>query len=310
MLFAQAIVEVLRASSTECHAVLLEHPAAVPPDIAMVHLVGDRFTSLTERADLWRGGQPSVPTVGTFLYCDDAAQDASVAQLPVRAYVVLTEPASDLLQRCDVPAASICIIPCMVPAHVMTGSVSEAGPPRILLLLTADADQKVAEQAIYALPELPWDTRMDVLVEPSGATAISWCTSAAKAIGAGERVLVRIADDSAVLDEHICRATIVVSCAERYAGAFHGLRPLAFGKPLLALDRPLYRDAMLRGAGIRLVRPQAPGHVASCIRAVLGNSLGMTEMAERGRNYAERHSFSAFGRRLCRFYRETLQQAA
>lgn len=310
MLFAQAIVEVLRAGSTECRAVLLEHPAAVPPDIAMVHLVGDRFTSLAERADLWRSGQLSLPTVGTFLYCDDVAQDASVAQLPVRVYVVLTGAASDLLQRCDVPFASICIIPCMVPTEAMLGSVLEAGPPRILLLLAADADRNLAEQAIFALPELPWDTRMDILVEPSGATAVSWCTSAAKSIGAGERVFVRIADDLAALDEHLCRATIVVSCAERYAGPYHGLRPLAFGKPLLALDRPLYRDAMLCGAGIRLVRPQAPGHVASCIKAVLGNPIGMAEMAERGRNYAERHSFAAFGRRLCQFYRETLQQVA
>jgi glycosyltransferase involved in cell wall biosynthesis len=167
----------------------------------------------------------------------------------------------------------------------------------------------MVEQAIKCLPELSVDVHAVVAIDAGAPDSVE-AAERARRTAAETRVDKRVHCASvtrvAAIEDAIAQAELVIVTAETVAGPWHGLRPLRFGKPMLAPHLPLFQDVLLLGGGVRLVRPSIADHLAACVRAVLANPIGMAEMHDRGIAYAEANTYEAHARRLMELFEEAL----
>lgn len=186
--------------------------------------------------------------------------------------------------------------------------LSPIGPaPFVLCMITRDTPPDLAEEMVRAADELPPSVRLVAACEggEDGEPATLARRYAAER-HVEHRVEIVTPDRADEIAGLALGAEASVVGSPRVAGPWHGFLPLGCGRPLLAPALPIFRDVMLDGHCIRLVRAEERGHVGACLRALLSNPIGVAELRERSAAYARSRTASAAAQAILQAYRSTL----
>ncbi len=283
-----------------------QHGPALEPDGAdITHVVAPDAAALVQ----WLPDRTS-PAVATVLHSATGLRRQPGANSGARALpVVVTLTREDAAALCQ---AGLCVtdamvVPCWVPDRCRVGQAPTRAPsPAFVLYLASDGEgAALAEALIACLPSLPVSVGLVVAFEAGaskGAALAARLQAMAQAQGAGSRLATAPIQDEAALAALLNACSAVVAPADLVSGVWHGLSALGYGRPLLAPDLPVFRDVMVRAGCVRLLRPDEPGHVCACLRALLSNPIGMAEMGDRATSYARAHTRRSVAERMAEVY--------
>jgi len=279
-------------------------------DADLLHLICTNFEDL---GVLERSVHSGAPILVTFTEVGLHKQDQTIRAevCPRIGRMVALSEWHRLRPACILRATQVSVLRLWVPElpePVTRSSPAEQGRQRIAILVPPSGLLDPLQATIETLAELPKSTEATVLwdpVRPPTQSFREFVLRVSRDAGVEGRAVTVPITAVSELHRHLAASTIAVVTSQYVAGTWHCLRPLAYGLPTLAPGHPVFHDAMVDGAGIRMFVEENPGHLKACLRAVYSNPIGMSEMAERGRAYAFAHRPAAFAEGLRGVY-ETL----
>jgi glycosyltransferase involved in cell wall biosynthesis len=297
--YAEDLIRALRDLGVECS----------PSATDIVHSIASDWPSAGAYAAAHGTGRTHQQAVLTVL--TEPAADAESVRYVSSAYahvLHLTDASRDQAVALGQDDSRAEVVPWAAPDPDQTPSPSASAPPSLALLVPRCADPRICEQAIAMLAELGRGTHLTI------AQAVGTPRSVSAESIAGACRTFRVADRVQTVECHtddelravVRGAAVVIASAPECAGMWNALVAPACARGLVAPDTTLFRDLMLRAGCVRLVRPEQSGHMASCVRALLANPLGLSELAERGYRYAKDHSWHSVAARVLRLYQEVL----
>ncbi len=309
----------------------VEMPSGSAETVDVIHVVASDSTMTADAIAPFRARCGALVLTLLPTDSDGTPMDPSVARA-LDAVVYLTDACLRSAQRDWDSAASAHVVPCAVPAPVgVRPPKSPDEPPEVVLMWPRPTNHAALKEAMLAVGELPRGSTLTAAYNGDGVSAARALSSTgpgiasvadrlqgasdgtnnavermilemAKHLGLAERIRAVPCSTEADVHAQIARADAVVAVEPICAGPWNGLAALAHGRPLLAADRTIFRDLMLRAGCVRLLRFDQPGHLAACLRALFSNELGLRELRERGAAYGATHHWHAVACRMANIY--------
>ena len=305
--YASDLVEALRGSDAcrpPVQAFLGAPEDGRQSDADLIHVIAD---NPAQASGSWHAVAQLCANAPCVLTVLDVLEDASADLLsvcgPHSTFVVLTETARTRLLRHGALHGDVATVPTAVPPAEEIGPFDAA--PTILVMAPRPPHASLLDEAIGALLELPRNISIRVATVPSLAdlgTVEQATRMAAARHRAADRVEVVAMSTRQAVQDAIATAAAVIVTRPVVAGPWHAFAPLAHGIPILAPRHDLFTDLMLRGHCVRTFDTDKPGHLGACLRAILGNPIGLEEIRERGMRFAATHSPAHMAQQMAAVY--------
>lgn len=180
---------------------------------------------------------------------------------------------------------------------------------RILSIFGYIAPNKGYELTLQILPELPPEVVLLIAGGPRTPKMEPYARSLEERIremGLKDRVVITGYLSEEDVAETMAASEIVLAPHTQATGSYSVTLPLAHGRPIIASDQDCFREIHARVPCLRLFRSGDAAHFAACLKALLHNPIGLQEMSERARRYANLHSWREIARRTIAIYEKAM----